>query len=504
MADAPENMEQTPETSPPDDSQALGVPVEEEPMEIEAPRRAASAEFIVDSEAGSQVLLREAMDPANQSLREALRLSFRVLQLVMLVLIVLFVVSGFQKVENGQSGVMLGWGKIIAVDGREALEPGLKFSKWPYPVGEFILFDDRNRISDVGNAFWPAFSPGQTFDQAVERANTSNYLRPGKDGLLLTRDGDIAHMKLRAEYEIVSPVKFVHCVESNLQDASKLDSDKLVKLAMRRAAVHAVAKKSLSELVDFSDDDKVEMEREAQTLLTDIGSGIRIADLTLPEEPTPALAIRKSYGDLQQARADAEKQMVDARQASQKTLIDAAGKGYQQVLDLVEQYENALDLEETELAEQLLTRINDWFEGAEPGGQVSQIIYFAKSYRSTIESTVGSEARRFNSLLPAYRDKPNVVVARLWSQAYRNVLVRGDAERFFVPQNIGSMSLLITGYDEIRQYRRRKALDSKEARSKAAGLDFSSRYRDRAGDMRMSGPGRILDAQGKGLGESSR
>src|SRR5262249_54239227 len=71
----------------------------------EAPRRAASAQFIVDAEVGAEAAMREAMDPANQSLADALRLSFRVLQGVMVVLVILFVFSGVQTVEQGQSGV---------------------------------------------------------------------------------------------------------------------------------------------------------------------------------------------------------------------------------------------------------------------------------------------------------------------------------------------------------------------------------------------------------------
>ena len=68
----------------------------------EARRRAASAQFDVQADVGSDAVLREAMDPANQSLAEALRLSFRVLQFVILVLIVLFVFSGVKTVEEDE------------------------------------------------------------------------------------------------------------------------------------------------------------------------------------------------------------------------------------------------------------------------------------------------------------------------------------------------------------------------------------------------------------------
>ena len=85
-------------------------------MEVETPRRSASAQLIVEADVGSDAALREAMDPANQSLADALRLSFRVLQFVILALLALFLVSGFQRVDDGESGVMLRFGRIVEGD----------------------------------------------------------------------------------------------------------------------------------------------------------------------------------------------------------------------------------------------------------------------------------------------------------------------------------------------------------------------------------------------------
>ena len=86
------------------DPSARDYSVEETPLEVEPARRAASAEFVVDSDVGSAAALREAMDPANRSLTDALQMSFRVLQLVIVVLLVLFLFSGFKTVGASQSG----------------------------------------------------------------------------------------------------------------------------------------------------------------------------------------------------------------------------------------------------------------------------------------------------------------------------------------------------------------------------------------------------------------
>ncbi len=124
-------------------------------MEVEAPRRAASAQLVVEGEVGADAELREAMDPANQSLADALRLSFRVLQFVILALLALFLVSGFQRVDDSQSGVMLRFGRIVEVDDHRALEPGLRRNLLPYPAGEFVILDVESRPVDIATTFFP-------------------------------------------------------------------------------------------------------------------------------------------------------------------------------------------------------------------------------------------------------------------------------------------------------------------------------------------------------------
>ena len=76
----------------------------ERPLEVEEPRRLASARFVVEEVDSKAAHLRAAMDPANQSLGEALRLSYRVLQIAIVALVVTFLFSGFQSVRDGATG----------------------------------------------------------------------------------------------------------------------------------------------------------------------------------------------------------------------------------------------------------------------------------------------------------------------------------------------------------------------------------------------------------------
>ena len=111
---------------PIDESTTDGTPVHQEPASEDGPRRSASAEFVVSAEAGSEAAIREAMDPANQSFADALRLSFRILQLGILALVAVFLFSGFQTVEEGDLGVKTRFGEIVEGRRCRSLVPRLR------------------------------------------------------------------------------------------------------------------------------------------------------------------------------------------------------------------------------------------------------------------------------------------------------------------------------------------------------------------------------------------
>ena len=175
--------------------------------EGEAPRRGASAQLQVAETVAAEAAIRQAMDPANQSLGEALKLSYRLLQFAILGLLVTFLFSGFQTVKEGFSGVKTVFGRITGEQGSEALAPGLT-PFWPYPVGEITAFEVRRTI-ELRSEFWPRNARNVTVEQQVESADATQPIKPGIDGSLITGDGDLAHVQLVAEYAVEDPVRFL-------------------------------------------------------------------------------------------------------------------------------------------------------------------------------------------------------------------------------------------------------------------------------------------------------
>jgi len=90
-------------TSAPNNPDGIGEP---EPMEVEAPRRAASARFDVAGRGDEG--MRDALDPATQSLGEALKLSYRLLQVGIVALVIVSLAPAVERLA-----VLYGGGFVL-------------------------------------------------------------------------------------------------------------------------------------------------------------------------------------------------------------------------------------------------------------------------------------------------------------------------------------------------------------------------------------------------------
>ncbi|MBM4112830.1 MAG: hypothetical protein FJ253_05565, partial [Phycisphaerae bacterium] len=207
-------------------------------VEGDEPRREASVRLQVAGAGGGEAALREAMDPANQSLADALKLSYRVLQIAILGLLVTFLFSGFQTIQEGYTGVRTVFGRIDGQGADAQLAPGLE-PFWPYPVGELVVFEQK-RSTQLRQEFWPKLAG--TLQRAIENADLSNPIRPGIDGSVITGDGDLAHLQVTAEYTIDDVSEFVSSVD-------RASTDALVRKALARGVVLAAAVTPLNDLL---------------------------------------------------------------------------------------------------------------------------------------------------------------------------------------------------------------------------------------------------------------
>ena len=465
-------------------------PVEEEALEAEAQqRRDKSAEFAVTEEAGAEVEMRRAMDPANQSLAEALRISYTLLQFSILVLAVVFLFSGFQTVAENSTGVRTLFGAIEG-DGDDAqLSPGLQ-PFWPYPVGEIITVPMRRAVR-VDNAFWPRLSSDQiTIDQAIEAAAVTTPLRPGRDGSLMLRDGDLAHAKIEAEYEIEDPVEYLD--RFNAEQA-----DNVVRTALERAAVQVASRSTLDWFLENREEPPLEMKAAAQETLDQIQSGIRLVSVSMPER-RPPLAVAKAVQGVQAAREQAKITLELARRDVRTILDEAAGaSAYDDLISRINEYELALSSGDMEKAEAALAAVNERFDEDDVAGTAASTIARARTYRSMIESTLGNDARRLAGLLPAYRENPDQLVRQLWLESYREVLAGPEVEVFSAPPGMGNLALRLSSSQDITTARRNAQVQRRKA-MQAEGLINQDAWQLGSRQISIDKPGRRLNRDATG------
>jgi membrane protease subunit HflK len=466
-----------------------------EPEEGEAPRRGASAQLQVSEPVAAEAAIRQAMDPANQSLGDALKLSYRLLQFAILGLLVTFLFSGFQTVKEGFSGVKTVFGRVVGEPGDEALSPGLT-PFWPYPVGEITAFEVRRPI-DVRAEFWPkAGGKAVTVEQQIENADGTAPLRPGVDGSLLTADGDLAHLQLTAEYTVDDPVRFLQAID--LEQA-----DRLVRVALQRGVVVAGARMTLAELVEQREQPAAAIQAEAQRELDAMQSGIKLARVTLPERSAP-FAVRNELGRVQKNKEEAKTAVDRARQDATKMLVEAAGRGHQQLLEMIDRYETVLAAGDVAASDELLQQLGARLESKDTSGQAALVVNRAKAFQSSVAGTLGKELRRIEGLRDTFEQNPRQLVRQLWLETVRSVLANREAEVFSMPPEMQLSQLALQSSPDVMQVRRNAEMDRrKRARELQDALMPSWNLGVR--QIMINQAGRRLDAKGeKGFGRENK
>jgi len=438
-------------------------------------QRSASARLDVTGGPGDAARLREAMDPANKSLAEALQLSFRVLQLAMLVLLGLFLFSGFKTVQTNESGVATVWGRIV---GSDELEPGLQMN-WPPPVGEFMLVEAEGRVANDAGAFKPRILGVQGEERGIRQSKSTDRLKPDRDGSILTAGGEIGHVSAEARYEIVDSARFLTAVADS-------DADALVRLALQRSIVLVAADHTLSELRnDVSTEALREMLRvRSQDLLDETGAGIRIVEVSVSDEVKPPLFLQKSFEEFSKVRQQVEANIESARQEAQEQLITVAGEHHAELSALVKEAESAWSDEASRT--DVIARVDALLDSGRISGEVYRGISAAKRYRTEVERTIGSEARRFAGLLGEWEDHRDLVVAQRLLEVKGRLLGNSSAEMVFVPTGLGSLRLDISGLQHVRDTRRRSDIkrrgDETWAQNIGTAVDSFRRVDELKGD----------------------
>ncbi len=425
------------------------------------------------------------MDAANQSLADALRITYGFLQVGMVILLFLFIFSGFQKINEGERGIRVVFGKPSATE----LEPGLHPTP-PYPIGELIRVEGGAVELPVAGQFMPdapgANSPDAMLAMPISRFSGQSRLKPERDGSLITADLNIAHTQWRVNYHRDDHLKFV-------QNILPEQEYKIIMISIRQGVVRTMSETTIDDLLKKSAESIAARVRDvAQQTLDGFDSGITIDRVVLVRK-TPPISLLDQFASVQSAAQNAGKAREDALLERDQWLNDIAGRAAPVLISMIDDYEKHIELGETEQANAMLEQIDTVLAGGEVNykgqstlalvsGEVSEILEQAKSESSKRVSQAIAELDQFKAKQLQYDANPMLMVARDWSHAMADFLNKDFVSTMYLPEGV-DVELLINNDPDIdrerdRLRKREEALEAMRLRNEEFQNDL---YKSRRG-----------------------
>jgi membrane protease subunit HflK len=148
----------------------------------------------------------EAVDAGSQALAEALGSSFAIVKIVMLLMVVLFLGSGFFQVGPSEKAVILRFGRPVGEGKGVLLGPGLHWS-FPYPIDEVVKIPITEIQKVTSTTGWYFTTPEQ--ELSGEELPAGPSLNPAIDGYAITADRNIVHTRATLNYHIEDPIAYI-------------------------------------------------------------------------------------------------------------------------------------------------------------------------------------------------------------------------------------------------------------------------------------------------------
>lgn len=382
------------------------------------------------------------LDAAGKSLSEALGISFVILKVIMAVLILAFLASGFKTVGSDEQALVLRFGKIRGVGEGRVLKP----RTWPYwiisyPVEKMVKIPVEKKVDLAIRPFWYYQSKEEMLMEAsIKKTRILPELDPIKDGYCITRserqdenisgssgsDYNIVHCKWRLTYQIDDPVRFFKNIYIKDVKPGDIYLDVVIESItplLQNIFEDAIVTATVNYTIDDIMYEKVarlteDIKELVQEKLNTIESGLKVVQIQLTEKTWP-LQVDKEFQALVTASQDRQTKINAARAYAESTLNEAAGPVAEKLFAAL--YDDTVSEEEKELL---------WSQLA---GTAQEKISQARSYQSKVVSNARANAEYLKVLLPEYRKHPELVIQKIYQDAIERIFNNVD-EKFIIPK----------------------------------------------------------------------
>jgi membrane protease subunit HflK len=329
----------------------------------------------------------------------------------MVVLVVLFFSSGVFTVGPDERAMVLRFGKIRGdTTEKRILASGLHWAI-PYPVEEVIKFPGRNTIERLPiDSFW------------YNEQGSGQSLNPVTDGYCITRNDTVADLKTGDDYNIVHSkwlltYKISDCemflknvyvkpapAGQNYIDVITESVSPFLKALASDAIVATMVQFSIDEAIKSDADISRNAEKLLQAKLDSINSGIDVDSMQITQITWPR-QVDDAFVASIKASNEGDRAVREARGYSESKINEAGG------VDI------ARAIADPNISEKDLE-----YYWANASGQVRQTVAEAKAYRTGVVESAKANADYLAKLLPEYRKRPKLVIARIYQDAMEEVL----------------------------------------------------------------------------------
>ena len=384
------------------------------------------------------------LDAAEASLSEALRISFVILKIIMVVLVVVFLVSGFRTVGSDEKALVLRFGKVRGVGENRLLGPGLHWV-FPYPIDEIVKIPVAKKVNLPINSFWYHQSQKEMLSQGPkDRIRVPKELNPIRDGYCITRsekqsrtfagsadsDYNIVHCKWLLIYQIDDPERFFKNVY--VEDAKPGESyaevieksiTPLLKNLVEDSVVTTMVNCTIDEAISSKHTIPEHVKRLLQKKLGEIESGITAVSIQLAPSIWPRQVDRAFQASIMASQAS-QQAISEAKLYAEKTLNEAAGPVAEELLATIKDGTVSSATGSGEKKEKL------WSLAA---GAAQEKIAHARAYRTKVVESAKANAEYLQKILPEYHKYPELVIQRIYLDAIEYVFNNADEKMVIQP-----------------------------------------------------------------------
>ena len=314
------------------------------------------------------------VDAGSQALAEALRSSFAIVKFVMVLLLLVFLASGFFTVGPQERAIILRFGKPLGEGESALLGPGLHWS-FPYPIDENIKVSIAGLQHVSSTVGWYAVTPEQMLAGIEPMAGPT--LNPIADGYALTADANIIHTRANLTYRIRQPIQYVF---------SFVNASNAVQSVLDNALLYAASRFKVDDILTRDIAGFQEAVRRRSTKLVESQElGVVVEQCVV--QSVPPRQLKDAFANVLRAEVMRSKVLNEARS-----------------------YENQVT--------------------NKAGADAESRINLAQSDRAHLVTDVSAQAERFKEILPQYQHHPALFAQQRLTETLGRVLTNAQDKIF--------------------------------------------------------------------------